>query len=256
MRKTILASLILGCALPTFADTVIKEQSPDGSTTISIKGDWARMDDANAPGFQLWNLKTGEMHMVDPGERTIMTVNLRKDGAKGKRRPVKATIKKLGKGPKIAGYPTVEYQLSTSSKKCGTEYVSATAAKSPDIRRLLENFADLSNLDDLIPGPMGTVAQAMMDPCDLAAQSFSDQLPKLGMPLKTVDASGNVETEIVKIDTRAKLDKKQFTLPTGYKRTSIEQEMDNAMKEMQQMMQQIPPEMQQMMQKMLNKPPQ
>ena len=103
---------------------------------------------------------------------------------------------------------------------------------------------------------MGAVAQSMMDPCDLASQSFDDQLPKLGMPLKSIDASGNVETEIVDIDTRAKLDKKLFTLPADYRRTSLEEEMGNAMKEMQQMMQQMPPEMQQMMQQMLQKPPQ
>ena len=257
MRQIALATLFLACTLPVSADTVIKERSPDGgNTTISIKGEWARVDEGNEPGFHLWNLKTGEMHMVDPNERTIMTINLRKKGAKGKHRPVKANVKKIGKGPKIAGYPTIEYQLSTNGRQCGKEFVSSAAAKSPDVRRLVSNFAELSSIDEMLPGPMGAAAQAMMDPCDRAAMSFGKQIPKLGMPLKSLDASGAVETEVTRIDTHAKLDKKLFTLPADYKRTSMEEEMGNAMKEMQQMMQNVPPEMQQMMQQMFQKPPQ
>lgn len=256
MRKIILV-LLLGCAPPIFADTVIKQRSADAdNTTTRIQGDWVRMDQSTQPEFQLWNLKTGEMHIVDPGKRTIMTLNLRKGKSKRKQRPIKATVKKLAKGPKIAGYATIEYQLSANGKTCGKEFVSPAAAKSPDVHKLVSNFAELGNLDEMMPGPLGAAAQAMMDPCDQASLSFGDQLPQLGMPLKSIDASGAIETEVTSIDPHAKLDKKLFVLPADYKRTSLEEEMGNAMKGMQQMMQNVPPEMQQMMQQMFQKPPQ
>ncbi len=257
MRHLAATLLVTSIAIPavTVADTVIQQKSGDGgNTTISIKGDWARLDNAGDSEYQLWNLKTGEMNMVIPEDRTIMVINLRSEQSKKKQRPIKATVKKSGKGPKIAGYATTEYTVMAAGKRCGKEYISSAAAKSPEIRHLVDNFAALANLDELMPGPMGAIAQSMQDPCDLASQSLGDQLPKLGMPLKSTDANGRVETEVTRIDTHAKLDAKRFELPADYKRTTMKEMMDEAMKEMQQMMQSIPPEGQQMLQQLFQKP--
>ncbi len=255
MRHLAATLLVTSIAFPALADTVIQQKSDDGeNTTISIKGDWARLDSGGDSEYQLWNLKTGELNVVMPEDRTIMVVNLRAKQSKKKQRPIKATIKKSGKGPKIAGYATTEYTVTAAGKRCGKEYISSAAAKSPEIRRLVENFASLAGLDDIMPGPMGAMAQSMQDPCDLASQSLGDQLPKLGMPLKSIDASGRVETEVTSIDTHARLDAKRFELPAGYKRTTMKEMMGEAMKEMQQMMQNIPPEGQQLLQQLFQKP--
>ncbi len=255
MRQTLLAAALIGCTIPAIADTVIQQRNPDGTvTTTSIKGDWARMEDSSSAEYQLWNLKTGEMNIVMPEDKTIMVFDLRSK-KKTKSRPIEAKLEKLGKGPKIAGYGTTEYRLKAGNRNCGKEFISATAARSPDIRKLVANLATLSNLDELMPGPMGAMAQSMQDPCEAAAISLGDQLPKLGMPLKSTDADGKVEMEITSIDTKAKLDRKHFQLPADYKRTTMKEMMGDAMREMQQMMQQMHPEGQQFLQQLFQGPP-
>ena len=257
MRQTILAAALIGCTIPAMADTIIQQRNADGGIdTISIKGDWARMQSKGETGYQLWNLKTGEMNVVNPDDRTIMVFDLRAKDTKGRKHPIEARITKTGKGPKIAGYSTTKYRLEAGHKNCGTEFISATAAQSKEIRKLVQNFAALSSLDELLPGPMAAMARGMQDPCELAATSLGEQLPNLGMPLKHVDASGRTEMEVTKIDPHAKLDGELFRLPADYKRTTVEEMMGNAMKEMQQMMQQMPPESQQLLQQLFQKPPQ
>ena len=249
MRITTIA-ILLGFSLPAFADTVIKTKSPgEGIDTVKIHGDWARMESAGEKDYQLFNLKTGKMHMVNTQEKTIMDIDLNKSGKPHKTTSlISVDIKKKGKGPKIAGYPTVEYTVTAGGQACGREFISSKAAKNSDIRKLMHASTKLVNLDSLMPQGMATAVRAMQDPCDIAEQTLAEKSDSLGIPLKSIDRGGRVESETISIDTHAKLDPKLFAMPAGYKHTTMQQEMGKAMNEMQQMMQNIPPEGQQFLQ--------
>ncbi len=231
------------------ADTVIKDKTPDGGEgTISIHDGWARMDSDQSQEYQIWDLNKGVLYAVSPAERRIMEM---KPGEHQGAQPgvaVKLEMKKVGKGPKIAGYSTEEYLVMANGKQCGKEYISKRAAKNADIQHLLDNT---SKLADLAMMPRAMMGMSNTDPCVLADMDKSDHFKKLGIPLKSIDADGQVDNEIVSIDTKAKLDAKLFALPSDYERTNMQKMMGEAMQQMQQMMQNVPPEAQQYLQQMM-----
>lgn len=255
-KKTAIAAALLMLSLPSFADTIIKQKDPDGSvTTTSIKGNTVRMDIPGEKAWQLWDLKTGTFYLVDPENRTITTMEF---GKKGKQQEAsEGKVHKIGKGPKIAGFSTIEYKLEVDGRQCGKEYVSPDAAKPADIRHLLKGMAKVGSPESMLPEGMGAAIRAFQDPCDAASLSFGKQLAAKGMPMRSIDTNGNVETEVTAIDTHATLDASQFKLPADYKRTSVEAEVNDAMNEMKQMMQNMkdmPPEAQQFMQQLFQAP--
>jgi hypothetical protein len=252
MRKTttLTTLLLLGTTLPALADTVIKTRSyGDGEDKVMIHGDWARMESAGESDYQLFNLKTGQIHMINKEEKTIMDFDLNKSGKAAKTpATVKVVIKKQGKGPKVAGYPTVKYVVTANGQTCGTEFISAKAVRNKDIKKLMHASTKLVNLDSLMPQGMAAAVHAMQDPCDIAEQDLMQKADSLGIPLKSIDSDGSVESETTSIDTHAKLDPKLFQMPADYRHTTMQQEMGKAMNEMQQMMQSIPPEGQEFLQ--------
>ncbi len=253
MRKTMLASLmvagVVSVTSAAWADTVVKVKEGRGETSkVSIKGDWARIDPQGESEYLIGDLKNGIMYAVVPKEKMIM--ELKSSGKKTEYPGIKAELKKRGKGPKVAGFATEEYELLANGQSCGKTYVSAKAGEKEDLKKLLE-IMDKLNPDSMMPEGMGAMMQGMMNPCAKASILTMPQASKLGMPLKTVNANGGVDNEVLSIDDSAKLDSAIFKLPEGYRRTTPGDMMQDAMKQMQEAMKNIPPEQQQMMQQMM-----
>ncbi|MGV6859122.1 MAG: hypothetical protein ACWA5X_09120 [bacterium] len=231
------------------ADTVVTVNEGGGHTSkVSIKGDWVRIGGEGRQEYMIGDLKNGVMYAVVPAEKQIM--ELKGNGKKTAALGMKAELKKRGDGPKIAEYSTVEYELLANGQSCGKTYISSKAGKIKDVKKLLQ-VMDKLNPESIMPEGMGAMMQGMMSPCAKASAETMNEAAALGMPLKTLNASGGVENEVVSINESVKLDDKLFELPEGYKRSTPESMMQDAMKQMQEAMKNIPPEQQQMMQQMM-----
>jgi hypothetical protein len=232
------------CGL-TQADTQIKaiEQSGE-SNTITCNESMCRMDNSNEPGYTLFDASRQQFKMVDTQRRKVMVMDLKR--AKKQAPPatskVKVSLKKIGKGPKIAGYSTYKYTLSANGKLCNTIYASKAAM---NIKGIANLFDAMNTMNQQSFNMMGGF-RSMMDECEEANMQSEKLFKSSGAPLRTIDANGQLESEIQSINKNAKINKAFYQVPAGYQQVSMQQQMDQARQQMKQNM----PDMNQIMQQM------
>lgn len=239
--KWILATCIAGLCTQVMADTVVNVRgSEGGAEKISIRGDWIRMDGLSGDGeYVLGDVGSGLVYVVMPRKKSILELKNNKGKAVAKR--PQTEVKKLGKGPSVAGFDTTEYQLQVNGENCGKALLSSEAAQLSDVKKLLTAL-DQFNPESMMPEGMGDMMTSQIAACDRAKIAAQGQIAALGMPMKTVDAKGAVEQEIVSINAQVTLPQSLFTLPAGYQRTSPGAIINDAMSQMQEMMKNVSPE--------------
>lgn len=149
---------------------------------------------------------------------------------------VGAEFVKKGQGPKIAGYPTMHYQVQADvpdrrgnmrSITCSDNYFSTEAVqKVAYLNKFIEIMFEMSNSRKLkgMPAPF----------CQQAFHELEEESMQLGIPMKTVLKGGGemgdrVKHEIIRIQTDAKVSADTFVLPR-YDDKISEQEMKEEMR--------------------------
>lgn len=243
------------------AVTLIETRQADGSSEkIYIDGMKVRIDSSAEPGYVIIDGAKGTMHVVSHEEKQIMDMgSMLNNGNSGKKTKYKIKFIKKGKGPKIAGYTTMHYQVQVDGKKCSDEYVSKKMPQELGIQKTFDRISSMLSGPDMdgMPG---------MDPCMMAEQQLSAQYSQYGYPMRTKDASGALESEVIKTSKNAPLPKGGFSLPKGYQVVTMGQMMqqmgeqmgEQMGQQMQGMDQEQVEQMQQMMEQMMQqmgKPP-
>lgn len=125
-----------------------------------------------------------------------------------------------GEGPTVAGYPTRQYVLTGDGEICGTYFLSKKALADSGMRNMAESLrknAAQSDDDDVA--------------CDQAETYAITQYEKLGIPLRELDVEGELVQEVTRIDPKAKTPAGGFAVPSGYKAVSMEQYIQQMMKQ-------------------------
>lgn len=228
------------------ADTQIKIMGKDGGSTITSNGNIARIDNSSEPGYVLIDTTKQQFQVVDPQRRQVMMMDLAgdKNQPTSVSTPIKTSLKKVGKGEKIAGYNTDKYTLTANGKLCNTIYASKSAM---DIKGISELFKAMNTMQQQSVKMMGGL-RSMMDECSQAQFQSAQDLKTIGVPLKTIDANGQLESEIQSINSNAKVAKNYYQIPPDYPTLSMQQQMNQAQQQMQQNMPDMNLIMQQMMQ--------
>lgn len=176
---------------------------------------------------------------------------------------VKTSTRKLGKGPRIAGYDTVEYGLYAGKQYCGSVFISEKVMQDLKLKSLAQSMMQMQdNLEMHMSQLTGMSPGMFNDPCEAAELAGDKQLMTLGFPLKSIDRDKQVTSLVTHIDRQAKLPANAFAIPAGYTQTTPEQmaqqstqEMQPQMMQMQQEMERamkdMPPEMRQMLQQQM-----
>ena len=219
-------------------------------TNIYIEHYRARISMPKNEGFIVMDMKKKSMKAVMHEQKMVMDMSefIQDTNSKTKADSrVKSQIKKIGSGPKIAGYKTQGYVIYGNNKNCGTFYVSANAMSDLGI----EKFAvALSNLDKNMQEKMSTITGMptahVLSTCDEAERQVSIKFKQIGFPLKTLNKNKQLESIVIKLDKNARLPKNAFTIPANYKVTSPAKMMNEAMQKMKKMQ----PKMQEMMKNM------
>ncbi len=244
-RQLILILCTLSLCGTTQADTQIKVMDKDGeSSTITSNGNLARLDDSSEPGYVLIDTRQQQLKMVDPQRRQVMVMDLKnvKKTIQPVTNQVKVSLNKIGNGPKIAGYSTDKYTLTANGKLCNTIFSSRAAI---NIKGIAELFDAMDTMEQQSINMMGGF-RSMMDECDEANMQSTKLFKTAGAPLRTLDADGQLESEVESINNNAKINKTYYQIPTGYQQVSMQQQMNQARQQMQQNM----PDMNQIMQQM------
>lgn len=245
IHKFTLFILTLNLCAYVQADTQIETIEQGGErSTITSNGKSARINNSKEPAYMLIDLKQQQFKMIDPQNRQIMLMDIksRNKAPSANSSNITITLKKVGKGPKIAGYSTEKFNLLANGQLCNTIFGSQSVLKQKGITELFDALTSMQQQTDAMMDGFSS----MMDECTLANLKADELTKTTGAPLKVIDANGQVETEVTAITTNAKIPDNYYQIPANYQQISMQQQMNQAQQQMQQNM----PDMDQIMQQM------
>ena len=194
------------------AATLIESKDKEGGIQkMWIQGSKMRMDFSHEKGYSLFDAKARKMYVVNPNEKTIMDVSwtLEETKTSGKSK-YKIKFTKKGSGPSIAGYATNHFEFFVNDNKCKDEFLSLKAL----------NDIEAHEIFDAMPkqGPMDLegMPPGMISPCDAVAASLGEQYKKYGFPLRIIDKTGTVDSEVTRISKNSPPPRGGFDPPSGY----------------------------------------
>jgi len=206
------------------AATFIEERDGESITQMWIDAGRMRVQAPGEPGYSLMNLSKKTMFMVDPSQKHAVDMSAMVFGkmpaaSQGTPSAASGTLKRVGDGPKIAGYATEHYVVEAGGQVCEELYVSKQAFKDAGWGEL---WADAGRAFKEM-----AAAGEGLDECDLAGAQAVDPA-KIGWPLKTVYPDGEFN-EVTRIQKDAPLPPGGLDVPAGYTVISMQQMMQEAM---------------------------
>ncbi|HEX5512985.1 MAG TPA: hypothetical protein VFY81_01175 [Gammaproteobacteria bacterium] len=218
LLRRLSAFVLCFTATPALAATLVEFGDGDGANSrIWIEGTTARMEDASRrDGYTLIDFKSGRFTVVDPAAKQAVDLDFGKTTANDF--SAKLALKDKGAGPSIAGYSTRRYVLTADGEVCGEYFLSKQALDDSNMRALLgylrKNVAGSDDWDE---------------PCDQADSYVASQYEKLGAPLRELDMDGELVQETIRIEKNAKLPVGGLVVPSGYRRVTMEQYLQQQM---------------------------
>ena len=222
------------------ADTQITlKDTRGGISKITSDGKKARMDDQDNPTYAVAHYQSGEFFVVNPDRKEVMNMDMKampeptNTAETGSQ--VVISLDKKGKGPKIAGYKTKEYELTANDQYCGTIFGSKKLLKKKGVSELFEFMNQMRRQTMKMTGAF----RATIDVCEQALQDLSLSFRKTGAPMRMLDAQGGIESEVIKVKTGKKIDDDYYDIPADYAVVSVTDQMKAANAQSQQMMEQM-----------------
>lgn len=182
-----------------------------GVNVIKIDGSRARVEGGDDSGYMLVHMKEHKVYSVNSDARMVLDVSTAPPASQANPNDTgpSPTVTKVGPGPTIAGYPTIQYRVKVGDVSCFDDYLAPKALQNPEIRDFLQAMADWTAR--LHGG--GTTDE---DECDAVADAMNERYPTLGIPMRTVDPAGTVIHEITRIEKDTTFPSSIFELPEGY----------------------------------------
>ena len=241
--------MLLCLPLGAMAATMIESRDGQGQRSqIYIDGQRAHMQMAENMGHMVLDVKNNTMKAVVHEQRTVMDMSdllQGKPGAAGQ--PVNSDVRPKGAGPKIAGYATRQYDVYASGKYCGSSYGSVDAMNELGLQKFARAMQTMSSQMRNTLSSITGGSNPLASPCQQAQIQLSERAGDIGFPLRVIDASKHLVSEVTAIDKNAKLPANAFSIPSDYKVMNPNKMMQDAMKQMPDMMKNMPPEAMEMM---------
>lgn len=241
--------LILASALLAFgaaeADVQIRIQSLHDVSTISSNGKRVRIDGGKMLGYGIVDPTAGEMLMVDPARAQVMRSSFGSGPPSDAAGDPVVRLSERGKGPRIAGYATREFSFSADGKACGAIFASRELLENRQVRTMFESMRTMQARSRGMMGGFG----GTMDACQRAGLGLTEALESAGAPMRIVDASGQLQSEVLEVDTDARPGSDFYEVPAGMAVVDFDEQMKAMQQQSQTMMQNLP-DMNEMLQQM------
>ena len=233
MARLTLALLVCGACASAVADVQLTMRDAGGrNTTMSSDGSRVRVDGTGMPGYMI--IADGEVFMVDNTRQQIMRGDFGASEAGAASLDIR--LKDKGGGEKVAGYLTRKYEFSANGETCGTIYASKKLLQQDGVRAMFESMRGLQQHSRGYTSGFG----AMMPLCQRANLELADALEAAGVPLRIVAADGVIVSEITAVDTRKKFPSSHYQLPAGMTVVDMNEQMNQAAEQTQQLLQNMP----------------
>ena len=246
MRYMILLFVSLAFNGNVLADLRIVVTDGFGSDSIfSSNGQLVRIESPQVPGFIIIDYASDEFFMVDMNRNEITKASLGKLDASNEIEKLGLGLKDQGGGQKIAGYPTRKYQIVANGESCGSVYVSQGFLENREVRAIFESMRSIQQFSRRMMGGMSGVLPV----CQRANMQMADVIESRGAPLKIIDASGMMLSEVVSVEFDKEIGSEQYQLPAGMAVVDISDRMNQAARDNRKMMESMP-EMEALMQQL------
>jgi len=219
------------------ADVLITIKGDKGrNSTFSSDGKMARIDDKQMPGYIIVDHTTGDFYMVDTERGEIIRTSIGQEGAGANESKISISLKDKGGGQRIAGYSTRKFEMIANGENCGTIYASSKLLKNSEVRAIFESMRSMQQYSRNMTGGMGGI----MSLCQQANMQLADMIESSGAPMRVLDQNGNLQSEVLAVDTNKKFGGDHYKLPSGMKVVDMSDRMNQATQETQQMMENMP----------------
>ena len=210
------------------ADTVIEFKYLNNMTQLLTNGEMARINARGSDEYMLVNFKTDTIYSVTPGKKQIFNLSDSMPSISSMFSPqLRVKLKPLGKGPAIAGYPTDRYRLSANGEECGSVFASREALKGTAVETV---YGSIKTMADHHRQSLGGFA-ALVPVCQLAQMELGAKLQKIGAPMRILDKTGRVESEITKIIKNARVEPQYYAYPAKYRSVSVTEKLESILKQ-------------------------
>jgi len=261
MRKILFTgviALLFGSSAVADVQLVLRDFRGDTSE-ISSNGRQARIESTQMPGWAIVDYSNGEFLVVNPAYNEITSMRLDADSGADGSPGIDIVLQDLGSGARIAGYPTRQYRIKANGQSCGSVFASNRLLQDASIRGLFESMRSMQKS----VGGISAAISEFLPVCQRANLHVSDAMGSTGVPMKVLDAHGQVVSEVVSVKTDVSIAPSAYQAPPGMNVVSAQDRMNQASQQLQQIpeaseiMQQlqqgggVPPELQQQLQQQL-----
>ena len=218
LYQYLVISMLSISSLPTWSATVVERRDTKGNLQkVTLEGQQAYIEN-DPQRHMLINLKTNKAYAIHIKDKQIMEMNIvgtppTLPSSRSSAPPrVEAKLLKKGEGPKVAGYPTMIYQVMANGQVCSENYFSSEAVKVTNLKEFMEAMYTLSS--------SRTPKGIPLPPCLQAHDELEKESMSLGVPMRSIIKGGPKEKvwhEIVNIKTNISVGTEFFTLPKDFK---------------------------------------
>lgn len=265
MKPVLCLLLALATCGAAWADVQIDYRDVTGATyTMRSNGLRVRINGGQMPGYLLLDGSTGEFFIVDSERKEVIRVSTQDIEGVAADKQLTVSLKPRGGGEKIAGYQTGRFDLIASGLYCGTLNGSSELIRNRELKRMLEA---MQGMHKLTRSKMARLAGGLTE-CQQASAQMADQADTSGFVMRYTDDQGQVLFEVLSVNTNQLVELEYYQLPPGMKVVDMDETMDQAFKQDEQVQQKMPdmdelmkqmqqsggemtPELQQQLQKMM-----
>lgn len=203
-----------------FAGVTIESTSTDGSTgRVLISGNLARVETGRQDFWLLLDLDAGTILAVNDADRIAMDMRspipqrVEHGSMEIETPPLVVRLEHHREGPVIAGFETEHYRIMVNDVHCYDEFLAPGALEDSSIRSFV---AAMSEGSDNEPQRVLILLTAPDRICEAADDLIDDHYPVAGIPMRTLNAKGDLVQEITRIAFEQTHAPALFRLPDGY----------------------------------------
>lgn len=226
IKKMVIVVLVIMSSV-VHADLQIGIQDGDGgNSTISSNGTLGHMSDSQDPSYVVIDYQKGLFSMVDPQRQQVIQATTQDFAGMGSGgdSQIRINLKKVGNGPKIAGYATQKFTLEANDKHCSTIFGSQAVLKKKSVQKLMGTMNQFQQQAQRMFGGLS----GAMDVCTQAELQMADTYKTTGAPLRILDENGQLESQVTSIDTNKSLASDFYNIPGNFGIINAKDQMGQA----------------------------
>jgi hypothetical protein len=222
LRGPVLLVLLTVFSSNVYSGTIIDFRDPSGKDgQFLTEGTMGRLNTKDGTTFIIFDYAKQSLKVVSTQHQQVIDMTDALGPAGPAANKPALSFQADGDGPVVAGYTTTQFKLLVDGQSCGTVLGSTQAMEDAGLEQM---FTLLRKVAEQSAGAIAA-AQSGASPCQRGKTDMFSQLASIGAPLRTIDETGRIESEVTGIRNDVSLPPDTFVIPSEYKVLSAAEQM-------------------------------